>query len=103
MTPDVVEWICIEAARLLAQTGSEKLRQAPRLLSAIVAALVRAERRGKAEGLREAWTHVNARIIHGQLPGNGSDKTAERNGLVFAANILMHDLLRAAACEEGTG
>ena len=40
------------AARLLAQTGSEKLRQAPRLLSAMAAALVRAERRGKAEGMR---------------------------------------------------
>lgn len=67
------------AARLLAQTGSEKLRQAPRLLSAIAAAIVRAERRGKATGMRDVLERV-----HVFLPGR-----------------FEEDLRRCvAACEE---
>ena len=70
------------AARLLAQTGSEKLRQAPMLQREIAAALVRAERRGKATGMRDVIERVHQ----------------------FLPMRLVEDLRRrAAACEEGTG
>ncbi len=39
--------------------------------------------------LEEAWNAINARIKHGPLSGNGTDETAERNGLILASNIIM--------------
>jgi hypothetical protein len=38
--------------------------------------------------LEEAWNLINARIVRGDLPGDGFDKTAERNGLIHATNII---------------
>lgn len=35
-----------------------------------------------------AWDAVNSLIKEGALPGNGWDKTAERNGLILAANVI---------------
>lgn len=35
-----------------------------------------------------AWEAINALIKVGPLPGNGCDETAQRNGLILAANIL---------------
>ena len=46
------------------------------------------ERLAKA-AIAECWKEVNAMIVHGPLPGNGTDKTAQRNGLVLAANALF--------------
>ncbi len=46
----------------------------------------------------EAWETVIALIKLGSLPGNGTDETAERNGLVLAANAiraLMDERARA--------
>ncbi len=37
---------------------------------------------------QKCWDAINAAIDQGQLPGNGTDKTAERNGLVLATNII---------------
>ena len=44
--------------------------------------------------IQACWNAINERIVRGRLPGNGTDKTAERNGLIFATNILsamMHN------------
>lgn len=43
----------------------------------------------KTEGLQEAWDAVNAIIKPGRLPGNGTDRCAERNGMILAANVIM--------------
>lgn len=42
----------------------------------------------RAATIRECWRAINAHISQGPLPGNGTDQTAERNGLVLATNIL---------------
>lgn len=39
--------------------------------------------------LQEAWEKIDALIVPGELPGNGTDGTAERNGLILASNILQ--------------
>ena len=54
---------------------------------------------GIADGLKTAWDAVNAEIVPGNLDGNGSDKTAERNGLIWATNVIMtlRDTLRRGA------
>ena len=36
-----------------------------------------------------AWDAVDAWIKPGALGGNGCDQTAQRNGLILAANVLM--------------
>ena len=36
----------------------------------------------------DCWDKVNALIVRGPLQGNGWDKTAERNGLIIAANTI---------------
>jgi len=36
-----------------------------------------------------AWEEINALIKQGDLPGNGCDESAVRNGLILAANLLM--------------
>jgi len=38
--------------------------------------------------LREALYTINAMIVRGPLPGNGTDKTAQRNGLILASNAI---------------
>lgn len=38
--------------------------------------------------IRVCWEEINKLIVPGELPGNGCDKSAERNGLVLAANAL---------------
>ncbi len=42
--------------------------------------------------IKVCWDAIDERIVSGPLPGNGLDKTAERNGLIIASNILA-DLL----------
>jgi len=34
------------------------------------------------------WIEINTHIKSGSLGGNGTDKTAERNGLILASNII---------------
>lgn len=43
-------------------------------------------------GLNDAWKTVDEWIIPGELPGDGTDKSAQRNGLVLAANAI-HELM----------
>lgn len=35
------------------------------------------------------WDKINKYIKTGNLQGNGCDETAERNGLILAANIIF--------------
>ncbi len=44
--------------------------------------------------LADGWTAITAMVKPGPLPGDGSDKTAERNGLILAANVLA-EMLRS--------
>ncbi len=37
---------------------------------------------------RECWERINALIVPGELPGNGTDRAAQRNGVVLAANEI---------------
>ena len=39
---------------------------------------------------KECWNEINGMIVHGELPGNGTDKQAERNGLVLASNAILY-------------
>ena len=39
--------------------------------------------------LLECWDRINSQIKPGQLLGNGSDETAQRNGLILAANMIL--------------
>ena len=36
----------------------------------------------------DCWERVKTLIVEGPLPGNGRDKTAERNGIILAANHI---------------
>lgn len=46
--------------------------------------------RGVGEGnvARACWQRIDDMIIRGPLPGNGTDRTAQRNGLILAANAI---------------
>lgn len=39
--------------------------------------------------IKECWEAVNAMIVHGPLDGNGCDPSAQRNGVILAANKLF--------------
>lgn len=41
-----------------------------------------------ADPLQEAWDRINALIVRGNLPGDGTDESAQRNGLVIATNVI---------------
>ncbi len=43
----------------------------------------------RAASACNCWQRVNALIKQGDLPGNGCDETAERNGLILAANAIL--------------
>ena len=47
-----------------------------------------------------AWAAINKHIVHGRLDGNGCDMTAQRNGMILAANVLM-DRMSAKTAELG--
>lgn len=36
----------------------------------------------------KCWAEINRWIVPGPLPGNGWDRTAQRNGMILAANQL---------------
>ena len=42
---------------------------------------------------RKIWAEINKWIIPGPMQGNGCDKTAQRNGLILASN-LVHALVK---------
>jgi hypothetical protein len=46
----------------------------------------------RADERRKCWEEVSALIQSGPLPGNGCDETAQRNGLILAANHLCRDM-----------
>ncbi len=54
----------------------------------VVNALSRIEQETEARVLEKVWNEIDAAIKPGILPGNGMDKTAERNGLILATNIV---------------
>jgi len=43
----------------------------------------------RADERRKCWEEINAWIVHGPLPGDGWDPSAQRNGLIMATNILL--------------
>lgn len=42
--------------------------------------------------IQACWNAIDRAIVKGPLPGNGCDKTAERNGLILASNLLCNML-----------
>lgn len=40
--------------------------------------------------IEECLTMIDGLIVRGPLPGNGCDKSAERNGLILAYNTLYY-------------
>jgi hypothetical protein len=56
---------------------------------------------GVAAERKAAWEAVNALIVPGDIGGDGTDPTAQRNGIVLAANALMSriDAIRAGGKE----
>jgi hypothetical protein len=50
--------------------------------------------------IEECRAAIGRHVQFGELPGNGTDKTAERNGLVLAMNILMGMRENASAVEK---
>lgn len=46
--------------------------------------------------INECWEAINEKIQHGTLTGTGADKTAERNGLILAANVIAEMRIKAA-------
>lgn len=47
------------------------------------------------QGIKDSLNAIDKKIVRGKLPGNGFDKTAERNGLTMAYNILQEMLNNA--------
>jgi hypothetical protein len=41
------------------------------------------------DAIKHCWNQINARIERGKMDGNGCDASAQRNGLILAANIVM--------------
>ncbi len=56
------------------------------------AALLAVYRAGQEAQRLEDWKAVNALIRPGNLGGNGCDQTAQRNGIILAANTLFPPL-----------
>lgn len=50
--------------------------------------------------LAAVWAEINCHIRSGDLPGNGLDQTAHRNGLVMAANIVFEHMNRLSETDE---
>jgi hypothetical protein len=44
---------------------------------------------GREAERQECWFAINKHIHHGPLPGNGTDKHAQRNGMVLACNLII--------------
>lgn len=53
--------------------------------------------------LRECWLKINRHVIRGDLPGNGTDKTAERNGLILATNIVAEMMQGLTPLDDADG
>ena len=56
--------------------------------------------KGYRAGLRAAWSSIQEAISKGKLRGDGTDQTAERNGKILAANIVMELRKERAADSE---
>jgi hypothetical protein len=54
----------------------------------------------RADERRKCWEEVNALIQPGRLSGNGCDETAQRNGIILAANHLCRDVPANMAADE---
>jgi butyrate kinase len=50
-----------------------------------------------AKERKEAWEAVNVLIALGHIGGNGTDLTAQQNGLVIASNVLQRRIDRGQA------
>lgn len=54
----------------------------------------------REEAFKAIYAEIQKHIVHGALVGNGLDKTAERNGLVIASN-LVSDFLANVQAQSG--
>lgn len=52
------------------------------------------EEKIRSDERQKCWEEVAAAIAPGDLPGDGTDRTAERNGLIKATNIIVHRGIR---------
>lgn len=55
----------------------------------------------RADERRRCWEEISAMIEKGPLRGNGWDPSAQRNGLILAANKLFGDVpanMAASSC-----
>ena len=85
-----------ELERELAEAQRNKAEQA-RHCQELTAQLIEARR----NAMKNCWELVNGHIRTGELPGNGCDETAHRNGLILATNIISLAIDRASTGEAG--
>ncbi len=55
----------------------------------------------RADERRKCWDLLQSMIVSGELPGNGCDKMAERNGIILAANALFAVIPRSYWTSHG--
>lgn len=55
-------------------------------------------REAEKDALQKCWNSIDRLIIHGDVPGNGTDLHSQRNGLVIAANTI-NELIAALDAE----
>lgn len=70
-------------------------------LGNILEALSRSLEDGRRAGLKEVEVKLDSMIVRGDLPGNGCDKSAERNGLILAYNAVWEMTDRALKTPKG--
>jgi hypothetical protein len=44
----------------------------------------------RKDTIQECWNLITSHVQAGSLQGNGCDDTAQRNGMILAANVLYH-------------
>lgn len=44
---------------------------------------------GRKTERQECWDAINKWIKRGDIPGNGCDETAQRNGMILASNLII--------------
>jgi hypothetical protein len=55
---------------------------------------------GRKTERQECWDAINQWIKRGELPGNGCDETAQRNGLILASNLIMERIGRTTELSD---
>ena len=86
-------------AEAVVTARNNELRHCKRKIVRLEQELSHADAAGYARGLQVSRDAVNALIVPGELPGNGCDLHAQRNGYIIAANTLF--ALKPAQGKEG--